>query len=625
MSTSESEIKSGEPSKSDEDSPTSLGLTRSLAVLGGIVLTVLVIFFWQGHEGSNGSESTSGLQGGGHSDLQPPKVFFTDITQSAGIGFVHENGACGEKLLPETMGGGVAFFDFDNDGDADLLFINGKPWPECDNDGARAATAELYRNDTPENGPVQFTNVTPGSGLDTPIYGMGVAIGDYDNDGLADVFVTAVGANRLFKNLGQGKFEDVTETAGVEGASGEWSTSAAFLDVDNDGDLDLFVCNYVHWSRDIDLAVDYQLPGIGKAYGPPLHFSGTFPYLYRNDGNGAFTDVTAESGLRITNRATGQPLAKSLGVAPLDLDHDGWMDLIIANDTVQNLVFRNQRDGTFKEIGASSGIAFDSFGGPRGAMGIDTAWTTKDNQLAIAIGNFANEMTALYVSQPLDISRQGKPAIQYSDQAIAHGIGVASREVLTFGVFFFDYDLDGWEDLLTVNGHIEPEVQTLDANQHYRQPAQLFWNAKGQDSGFLLVTESSAGADLFEPIVGRGSAFADIDRDGDLDVVMTQIGGPAKLLRNDQNLGHHWLRFKLVGKTANRDAIGAAIRIVTPERTLWRRVMPTRGYLSQSELPITVGLGKNNVPPEIEVLWPGGGAQSVSAAAIDDLLEIRQP
>jgi hypothetical protein len=543
-----------------------------------------------------------------------PEAGFTDITSEGGIRFVHNNGATGEKLLPETMGGGVAFFDFDNDGDQDLLFVNSTWWPGKMPPGKEPTTMALYRN----NGKGHFEDVTTGSGLDINFYGMGAAVGDYDNDGLVDVFITAVGGNHLFHNEGRGGFKELTNQAGVGGATNDWSTSAAWLDFDNDGDLDLFVCNYVRWSREIDFEVDYKLVGIGRAYGPPMNFPGSFPCLYRNDGNGRFTDVSATSGMQVKNRATGAPMAKSLGVAPVDLNHDGWIDLIVANDTVQNFVFTNQHNGSFKEVGAVSGLAFDNYGGTRGAMGIDTARFQDDNTLGISIGNFANEMTALYVSQ--------REPLTFSDEAINQGIGPASRLSLTFGVFFFDYDLDGWLDLLTANGHIEEEINKVQQRQEYRQPAQLFWNARGaaKGAGFVPVPPEKCGADIFKPIVGRGSAFADIDGDGDLDVVLTQINGPPLLLRNEQRLNRHWLRLKLVGARSNRDAIGAWVKVRAGNQTLWRLVMPTRSYLSQSELPVTFGLGKVDRIDEITVIWPEGSQQRLEPPLLDALNVVKQ-
>jgi hypothetical protein len=534
---------------------------------------------------------------------QVPEVKFTDITESAGLTFAHNNGAVGDKLLPETMGGGVAFFDFDGDGDQDLLFVNSTWWPSKSPPGKEPTTAALYEND----GKGHFKDVTAGCGLDVPIYGMGAAIGDFNNDGLDDALITGVGGNHLFQNLGHGKFKDVTGEAGVGGAANDWSTAAAWFDMDNDGNLDLFIGSYVRWSPQIDMEVGYKLVGVGRAYGQPMNFEGAFSRLYRNDGHGHFTDVSESAGIQIKNSSTGVPVAKTLGVAPLDVDNDGWIDLVVANDTVQNFLFHNEKNGTFKEIGATTGIAFDSFGATRGAMGIDTAKYRNDGSLGVVIGNFANEMTALYVCED-----QKKPF--FTDEAITEGIGPASRLLLKFGVFFFDYDLDGRQDILSANGHLEQEISKIQKSQSYQQPAQLFWNSRESKSGcFIPVDASKAGKDLFKPIVGRGSAFADIDGDGDLDVVLTQTGGRPILLRNDQNLHHHWIRLKLVGKKNNRDAIGAWVHAKVDGQDLWRQVMPTRSYLSQSELPVTIGLGKADKVEFLEVVWPGGAKQMVQA------------
>lgn len=542
-----------------------------------------------------------------------PVARFTDVTTAAGIDFIHTSGAYGDKLLPESMGGGVAFFDYDGDGAEDLLFVNGTYWPGHAPAGKPLPTAALYHND----GHGHFANVTAGSGLDVSFYGTGIAVGDYDNDGRPDVFITGVDGNHLFHNEGGGKFRDVTAEAGVGGSGRDWCTSCAWLDYDNDGKLDLFVCNYVRWSPDIDMEVGSKLVGIGRAYGQPMHFQGAFCHLYHNEGNGRFTDVSAAAGIQVRNPATGVPAGKSLGVAPIDLDGDGWIDLVVSNDGVQNFVFHNLGNGTFQEIGGTSGAGFDSYGRARGGMGIDVAHYRNDGSLGLLIGNFATEMSALYVSQDQPLT--------FADETITEGIGPAGWRLLKFGVFFFDYDLDGRLDVLTADGHLDQEIGQIQQGQTYRQPAQLFWNDGNQSGGcFVTVPADKCGADLFQPIVGRGSAYADIDGDGDLDVVLTQVDGPPLLLRNDQELHHHFLRLKLVGTRSNRDAIGAWIRVRLGAQTLARAVMPTRSYLSQSELPVTIGLG-NALPDEVEIVWPGGARSRVEHPAVDRLMTVVEP
>jgi hypothetical protein len=551
------------------------------------------------------------------SDVEPPTLLFADVTSAAGIDFVHFSGAAGEKLLPETMGGGCAFLDYDGDGDQDLLLVNGRPWPWSAASPV-APTSALYRND----GTGHYENVTASCGLDASLHGMGAAVGDYDNDGDPDLYLTAVGPNRLLRNDG-GFFRDVTDSAGIAGSPQDWSTSAGFFDADADGDLDLFVCNYVRWSREIDFAVGYRLTGIGRAYGPPNSFQGSFCDLFRNDGDGTFTDVSRESGIEVVNPDTGVPVAKALGVAFADPDGDGLPDLFVANDTVRNFLFHNRGGCRFEEAGAEAGLAYGPMGQATGAMGIDAADYRNDASLGVAIGNFANEMSSLYVSQ--------RDPWSFVDQAIGEGIGAPSRKVLSFGLFFFDCDLDGRLDLLQANGHLEAEINTVQPSQHYRQAPQLFYNAGPAARHTFVEVDPARLGDLASPLVGRGAAYADIDGDGDLDVLLTEVGGRPRLLRNDQALGHHWLRVRLAGTSCNRDAIGALVELAWrpdgPGGALVvqrRQVAPTRSYLSAMELPLTMGLGRGARVESLRVRWPGGGVQDVAVDRVDTTITVRQ-
>jgi hypothetical protein len=540
--------------------------------------------------------------------VEIPSIPFTDITSHAGIDFDHENGASGDKLLPETMGGGCAFFDCDSDGDQDVLFVNSQRWTWDPRPAEAPATLRLYRND----GAGRFEDATPGSGLDVSLYGMGVACGDYDNDGRVDVFISAVGPNRLFRNVGEGKFEDVTETAGVAGDPNGWGTSCGWFDYDKDADLDLFVCNYVVWTKEIDQAQNFRLTGEVRAYGRPQNFPGTYPYLYRNDGGGKFTDVSAEAGVQVRNPATGTPAGKSLGLAFADFDEDGRLDVVVANDTVGNFLFHNQGNGTFEEIGTLAGVAYDQDGTARGAMGIDIARFRNNEDIGIAIGNFANEMTALYVAQG--------GQLQFKDDAVSNGLGPVTRLELKFGMVFVDADLDGRLDLLSANGHLEEDINKVQASQHYEQPPQLFWNCGPEHSTeFVPAKREHCGDDFKRPMVGRGATVADIDGDGDLDVLLTASGGKPRLLRNDQQLGNHWLRLKLVGSKSNRDAIGATVEVHVGDTVLSQTVRPTCSYLSQRELPLTFGLGKTDKIEKVMVRWPSGQSSMLPGPAVDRL------
>lgn len=540
-----------------------------------------------------------------------PLMPFVDITQSAGIRFIHENGAAGEKLLPESMGGGVAFLDYDGDGDPDILFVNSCRWPWDERPVETAPTMALYRND----GDGKFTDVTTDAGLNVTFYGQGVAVGDYDNDGDTDLFLSAVGPNKLYRNDG-GRFVDATESAGVGGAADEWSTSCGFLDYENDGDLDLFVCNYIKWTREFDKAQPFTLTGGERGYGRPQDFPGTHSYLYRNDGDGKFTEVSAAAGLQIRNPVRKNVFAaKSLGVTFADFDNDGWIDIAVANDTVQNFLFHNQQDGTFVEKAIERGMAFDQQGQARGAMGIDFARIRNARHAAIAIGNFANEMSALYVADG--------DSMQFNDEAIATGIGPQSRLELTFGTLFLDVDLDGRFDIVAANGHLETEINKVQASQFYEQPPHFFWNCGPESrTEFVPVPSDKCGTDFLKRMVGRGAAFADIDADGDLDLLFGATGAPPRLIRNDQNLGHHWLRVDVAGVNGCQSAIGAKIEVVTATGKLLHQIMPTRGYLSQSELPATFGLGSLEAIESVTVRWPTGEQKTIQSPPVDRVLKV---
>ncbi|MDV6033714.1 MAG: CRTAC1 family protein [Phycisphaera sp. RhM] len=540
-----------------------------------------------------------------------PQIPLVEVTQASGVDFKHYAGKQGEKLLPETMGSGVAVFDYNQDGNQDLLFINSTDWPWTEN--ASASPCRLYQGD----GTFKFVDVSEQTGLDLSLYGMGAAIGDYDNDGDRDVFITAVGSNRLLRNDG-GKFVDVTGQAGVSGAEDAWSTSAGFFDYDNDGRLDLFVCNYVTWSRDLDLSQTFSIDGENRSYGPPDAFSGAHSYLYHNEGDGVFKDVSQSAGIQMRSPETDVVLGKAMGVVPVDVNRDGYLDIVVANDTVRNFLFENNRDGTFTESGRLAGIAYDlASGNARGAMGIDAAIFRADGTLAIGIGNFANEASALYMASP---KRQ-----TFVDAAMFTGFGPPTRLGLTFGLFFFDADLDGRLDILGANGHLEEEIEKTQRTLRYAQPPQLFWNA-GRDaqSELALLDEDCTGESFCEPIVGRGASFGDFDNDGDQDVVISVSDGPAKLFRNDQASGHHYLRFRLQGTRCNRDAIGAAVTVTVGDQSQTRVVMPTRSYLSQSELELTFGLGEAKTVDRVTVTWPGEAPVPVEVSGVDRLIELVQ-
>jgi len=508
-----------------------------------------------------------------------PGFRFVDVTSAAGIHFEHNSGAYGGKLLPETLGSGCAFLDYDADGWQDILLLNSMDWP---GHKRQRTTLKLYRN----NRDGTFTDVTKASGLDVEMYGMGVAVGDYDNDGFPDIFISCVGQSRLFRNSGTGTFVDITKSSGLLGKQG-LSTSAVWFDYDRDGFLDLFVCNYVRWSAEHD--VFCSLDGKNKSYCTPEAYRGDTCWLYHNRGNGTFEDVTASSGVFDSS-------SKSLGVAMLDYDQDGWPDLLVANDTQPNKLYRNLHNGKFKDIAVEAGLAFSTDGKARAGMGVDVADFENSGKPGIVITNFDNEMIGLY-----HFAGKG-----YDDVAMQTGLGAASRNTLGFGCVFFDADLDGLLDIAIANGHIDETVRNIRGNVGYAQPAQLFQNLGG---GKFHDVADEIGGGFEKPKVGRGLAVGDYDRDGDLDVLLTTNNDQAFLYRNDVANGNRSIRFRLVGTKSNRDAIGAVVRLSAQGQQQTRMVRSGSSYLSQSELPVTFGLGRNEQIERVVIEWPSGKSE----------------
>ncbi len=516
-------------------------------------------------------------------------VQFRDVTQQSGIRFVHNNGAFGKKFLPETMGPGVAFIDYDNDGWPDIFLVNGADWP---GHVQKHSTPKLFHN----NRDGTFTDITHKAGLDIEIYGMGVAVGDYDNDGYDDLFITAYGQNRLFHNNGNGTFSDVTQKAGLSGPK-EFSTSAAWIDYDKDGHLDLVVGNYVQWSPQTDLYC--TLDGKSKSYCTPESYKGTSVRLWHNLGNGTFEEATQKAGL-------GDPTSKTLGVAVLDYDNDGWPDLLFSNDTQPNKLYRNNGNGTFTEKALVAGVAFSEDGVARAGMGVDASDYDHSGYPSLLITNFSNQMLSLY-------HNEGKGL--FVDEAPRSEIGRASLLTLGFGCFFFDYDLDGWPDVLVTNGHIDADIQRVQANVKYAMPPHLFRNiGKGK---FEEVTKT-LGQAFASPRVGRGAAYADINNDGRLDLLLSTSGGPVYLFRNEAQGAaalNKSLRIKLIGTKSNRDGIGATVRLTAGGETQTQMLRSGSSYLSASELVLTFGLAQHDKADGIEIRWPNGQVDRLSGIA----------
>jgi enediyne biosynthesis protein E4 len=522
------------------------------------------------------------------------QIQFHDVTQTAGIRFVHNNGAFGKKYLPETMGTGCAFLDYDNDGWQDILLVNGMDFP---GHGGHKSTLALYHN----NHDGTFTDVTRAAGLAVEMFGMGVAVGDYDNDGYDDIFVTALGQSRLFHNTGKGAFTDVTREAGLAGIE-EFSTSAAWVDYDKDGRLDLVVANYVQWTPSTDIFC--TLDGTAKSYCTPESYKGASARLWHNLGNGKFEDASKKAGLY-------DATSKGLGVAVADFDQDGWPDLLIANDTQPNKLYHNNRNGTFTEQGLISGVAFSEDGVARAGMGVDADDFDRSGRPSILITNFSNQMLALYHNEGNGL---------FVDEAPRSEVGRASLLTLGFGCFFFDYDLDGWLDIYVANGHIEREIERVQRNVTYAQPAHLFRNL---GKGAYAEVTKQAGDALAARRVARGAAYSDFDNDGDLDVLVMTNGGPAVLLRNDGGTNQS-LRVRLSGTKSNRDGIGAVVQISAGGETQWRMMRSGSSYLSQSELVLTFGLGQRTKADSVEVRWPSGQVDKLSGVAAGQTITIKE-
>jgi hypothetical protein len=520
-------------------------------------------------------------------------VRFTDVTSQWGIHFRHNAGKAGKKYLPETMGSGVALFDFNNDGKLDILFVNSRDWAP----GGKRTLCALYRND----GNGRFTDVTAGSGLDIPMYGLGVSVADYDNDGLEDVYITALDGDHLFHNLGNGKFRDVTKDSGISNRN--FGTSAAWLDYDNDGKPDLFVANYVQWTEKGDLWC--SLDGATKSYCTPEAYKGTSSRLYHNLGGGKFEDVSVKAGV-------GDPTSKSLGITILDYNGDGWPDIFVSNDTQPNKLYRNNRNGTFTDVALSAGVAFGEDGVARGAMGTDAADYDGSGRPALLVGNFSNQMLSLYHNEGSGI---------FVDEAPSSSLGQSSLLSLTFGAFFFDYDLDSRLDILCANGHIEEQINHVQPKIQYAEAPLLFHN---DGRGKFANASASVGADFERPIVARGAAYGDLDGDGDLDVVLSTNNGPAYVFRNDGGNRNHWIRVKTVGTKCSRDGLGAVVTVRSASGTQRRMVHSGSSYCSQSELAPTFGLGRDDVAQSIEVRWPNGQVDRRTNVKANQVLEVQE-
>ena len=518
---------------------------------------------------------------------------FTDVTAASGIRFVHNSGRAGKKWLPETMGSGVAFFDADGDGWPDVLLLNCKDWAPK----GRKNLSALYKNN--RNG--TFTDITRGSGLDVEMFAMGVAVADYDNDGRDDLYITALDGDHLFHNEGGGKFRDVTKDSGLTNAA--FGTSAAWLDFDKDGKADLVVANYVQWTAKGDLWC--SLDGATKSYCTPESYKGNSSKLFRNLGNGKFQDVTKSAGL-------GEANSKALGIATVDVNGDGWPDIFFANDTQPNKMYRNNKNGTFTEDAVAAGVAFGEDGVARGAMGVDFGDYDRSGRSHLLVGNFSNQMLGLYHNEGSGL---------FVDEAPRSSVGRSSLLSLAFGVFFFDYDLDGWPDIFAANGHIDEEIGRVQPKIQFKEAPLLFRN---QGRGKFEDVSKLAGVDFMRPIVARGAAYADFNGDGALDVLISTNHGPAYLFRNDTAGRGNWLRLKLVGTKSNRSALGAVVHVQAAGGRQTQTVHSGSSYCSASDLALTFGLGGDATAATIDIEWPSGVKQHMISAKGNQSLTIQE-
>jgi enediyne biosynthesis protein E4 len=526
-------------------------------------------------------------------------VHFVDITFSSGVHFKHVSDAA-KKYIVESMSGGVALFDYNNDGCLDIYFTNALTVATANN--PNSSRAALYRG----NCDGTFTDVTEGSGLEHPGWAMGVAAGDYDGDGYEDLYVTCLGHNHLYHNNGNGTFTDVTAKAGVDDP--RWSTGAAFGDYDDDGALDLFVSNYVDFKLsdlpEFGKGKFCQYRGIEVQCGP-RGLPGAGDSLFHNNGDGTFTEVSKKAGVSDPQGRYG------LGVAWTDVDADGWQDLFVANDTGPNFLYHNNRNGTFTEMGYLAGVAVNEDGEGQGSMGVALGDYMHTGRLALFVSNFVDEYDALY--------RHDGP-LTFTDASYASKVASVRGPYVGWGTAFLDYDNDGWPDLMVVNGHVYPQVDSGDLGTKYAQRILLFHN---QGDGTFAEVAARTGEALTVPRVSRGAAFGDIDNDGNIDVVINNLDGEPTILRNDGGSHNNWITIRLLGIGMNRDALGARVKVVAGDLVQWDEVRSGGSYLSSSDLRLHFGLARRARVDLIEVYWPGGKVESVRDAPINDFLTIQ--